>query len=228
MSHVVAVSRVSTKIQWLRRTSRRYGSSNLSFSHVLPTPEPIPNAPFRLHARTATSRWASTDARVPSAPSIIKHPSGERYPNCPRIHRPSLLVTDWRNPFGCDDRTNEILVSSGSERRIIVGTKSLCIVCRIALMPSRNVLNINPSNLLVSGKRRMRSFAFVMTPSVPSDPMRSCLSSGPEADAGTGLVATDPDGETSVRLSTMSSILPYCVEYCPADREAIQPPSTEN
>ena len=71
-----------------------------------------------------------------------------------------------------------------------------------------------------------RNHTRVITPSVPSDPVNSWVRSGPTAAAGAPPVRIDrPSASTTSRPTTMSSILPYRVEYCPAPRQATQPPT---
>ena len=70
-----------------------------------------------------------------------------------------------------------------------------------------------------------RSPALVITPSVPSEPITSCLSDGPAAVAGTASVATSPAGVAQRSATTLASIRPCPVEDWPAERVATQPPT---
>ena len=78
------------------------------------------------------------------------------------------------------------------------------------------------------GRARQARVASVTTASVPSEPMRSLLRSGPAAERGTGRRRRiSPSGRTAVSPSSTSSIAPNPVEACPADDAAIQPPTVE-
>ena len=63
-------------------------------------------------------------------------------------------------------------------------------------------------------------------PSVPSDPTINSVRSGPAAAAGAPPVRiTVPSASTTSSPTTISSILPYRVEYWPAPRDATHPPT---
>ena len=67
-----------------------------------------------------------------------------------------------------------------------------------------------------AGSGTIWSVARVITPSVPSEPTKSCVSSGPTAWRGTGTVSiVSPVGSTTRSASRRSSILPYRVESTP-------------
>ena len=76
-------------------------------------------------------------------------------------------------------------------------------------MPALTVGNATAANRRTSGIGTICSVARVITPSVPSEPMNSCVSSGPIACRGTSIVSISPPAGVATRIDrTRSSILP--------------------
>ena len=76
-------------------------------------------------------------------------------------------------------------------------------------MPALTDGNATVAKRRVSGIGTIASVARVITPSVPSEPTNSCVSSGPTAWRGTATVSISPPAGVATRnVSTRSSILP--------------------
>ena len=76
-------------------------------------------------------------------------------------------------------------------------------------MPALTVGNATAAKRRSAGIGTSCSVARVITPSVPSEPTNSCVSSGPTAWRGTAIVSTSPPAGVATRSdSTRSSILP--------------------
>ena len=91
------------------------------------------------------------------------------------------------------------------------GRASRCMIRRQASRPSSKVAKPYGRALLAPGLRgAARASLRVMTPSVPSEPTKSCIRSGPTAWRGARPPSstTSPLASTTLRPRTMSSILP--------------------
>ena len=89
------------------------------------------------------------------------------------------------------------------------GLSPRCIVSRSASMPASSDGSATASNRRWAGNGTSSTVTRVITPSVPSEPTNSCVSSGPTACRGTGIVSiTSPVGVTTRSATTRSSILP--------------------
>ena len=76
-------------------------------------------------------------------------------------------------------------------------------------MPASTDGNATAAKRRVSGSGTSWSVARVMTPSVPSEPTKSCVSSGPTAWRGTPTVSISPSAGVATRSdSSRSSIFP--------------------
>ena len=76
-------------------------------------------------------------------------------------------------------------------------------------MPASSDGSATASKRRYAGSGTSRTVTCVITPSVPSEPTNSCVSSGPTAWRGTGIVSMiSPVGVTTRTATTWSSILP--------------------
>ena len=93
--------------------------------------------------------------------------------------------------------------------RITEGRWPSCSVRRSAAIPVSTLGNATAANRRVAGSGTSCNVARVITPSVPSEPTNSCVSSGPIACRGTSIVSIRPPAGVATRSdSTRSSILP--------------------
>ena len=80
---------------------------------------------------------------------------------------------------------------------------------RIASVPAAIDGNATAAKRRAAGSGTSWSVARVMIPSVPSEPTKSCVSSGPTAWRGTGTVSSSPVAGVATRTeSKRSSIFP--------------------
>ena len=84
-----------------------------------------------------------------------------------------------------------------------------CSARRIAPVPAATDGNETAAKRRASGSGASCSVARVITPSVPSEPTNSCVSSGPTAWRGTPTVSISPPAGVATRSeSSRSSIFP--------------------
>ena len=85
---------------------------------------------------------------------------------------------------------------------------------------------IQLDDLIESGWPKSRSFIWVITPRVPSDPTKSRVKSYPDADFGAldPVVISRPSGKATLNAKTFSRIVPYRTELVPDALVAHMPP----
>ncbi len=118
--------------------------------------------------------------------------------------------------------------SPGSSSRQFDGKRRDCASSRTASAPSSKPSKKTAADSLKAGGSCTRTQASVITPRMPSEPIRRRSGLGPAPEAGTRRLSQAPLGVIARTDSTKSSMCVSSVAKCPPARVAIQPPSVES
>ena len=118
-------------------------------------------------------------------------------------------------------------VSLASDTRVTVGDASPAAMSCMAARPAAQVGSRYPRIVRRTGTRCTWTVASLRIPSRPSLPRIISRTLGPVDVAGTGRVASRPDGITTRTARVRSATSPYLSDCIPDERVAIQPPSVE-
>ncbi len=104
------------------------------------------------------------------------------------------------------EATPDRAASPGSSRRQLAGCSPDCAMARTASTASGNRSNTTEAEALWEGRSWSRIHASVMTPRVPSEPRNNRSGEGPAPEPGTRSDWPTPEGVTTRRDSTRSSM----------------------